>query len=274
MRSLESPGPLSRTFSSRASPTRRDVTSITPPSLRAAIAWRTLFSTSGCSSRFGTRASSVSGSKSYRTREPSPKRACSISRYLARNSRSSLSGTSCALRRSSAIRSRSLSRTSIRSAASHVAVHQRGDAVQRVEQEVRVELALQRLQLRLGEPRLELRGAQRAVLRLAEVAGRVAEPDDGAVGHHLPVEVHDEVALHALPPGEPPEVPAAGHGHIHPLDERHVHEDEHEHRDEVHGRRALPDAALEGKAPGHPQHDRREQRPAVPEAEVEDREGR
>ena len=38
-----------------------------------------------------------------------------------------------------------------------VAVHQRRDRVQRVEQEVRMQLLLQRLQLRLDEPGFELR---------------------------------------------------------------------------------------------------------------------
>ena len=50
-----------------------------------------------------------------------------------------------------------------------VAVHQRRDGVERVEQEVRVQLALQRLQLRFGEPRLELRRRDGALLRLAVI---------------------------------------------------------------------------------------------------------
>ena len=50
-----------------------------------------------------------------------------------------------------------------------VPVHQRRDRVQRVEEEVRVQLLLQRRELRLDQPRLELRGAQRAVARLAVV---------------------------------------------------------------------------------------------------------
>ena len=39
---------------------------------------------------------------------------------------------------------------------------------------------------------------------------------------------------------------------------------------EVHDGRSHPGAPLEGKAPGHPQHARGEQRPPVPEGEVED----
>ena len=44
-----------------------------------------------------------------------------------------------------------------------VAVHQRRNGVQRVEQEVRVELLLERLELSFDEPGLELSGAERAV---------------------------------------------------------------------------------------------------------------
>ena len=59
------------------------------------------------------------------------------------------------------MRSRSLSRAIICVGGLDVAVHQRRDRVERVEEEVRLQLPLQRLQLRLGEPRLELRGAER-----------------------------------------------------------------------------------------------------------------
>ena len=46
----------------------------------------------------------------------------------------------------------------MRSASSGLRVHQRRDGVERVEQEVRMQLRLQRLQPRFDEPRLELRG--------------------------------------------------------------------------------------------------------------------
>ena len=85
-----------------------------------------------------------------------------------------------------------------------VAVHQRRDRVQRVEQEVRVQLLLQRLELRLDQPGLELRRAQRAVPGLAVVEDGVAEADDGPVGHHLPVEVEERRPLDFRPPAERP----------------------------------------------------------------------
>ena len=70
-----------------------------------------------------------------------------------------------------------------------VAVHQRRDRVQRVEQEVRLELLPERRHLRFDQPGFELRGAERAVARLAVVEDRVAEPGDRPVRHHFPVEV-------------------------------------------------------------------------------------
>ena len=115
-----------------------------------------------------------------------------------------------------------------------------------------MELALQRLQLRLGEARLELRGPQRAVLRLPKVGRSMAESDDRAIRHHLPVEIHDVVSLDALPPGQLPDIPGARHGDKDPLDEGHVHEYQHENSAEMHGRRALPCVALQRKAARHP----------------------
>ena len=56
-----------------------------------------------------------------------------------------------------------------------VAPHQARDRVQRVEQEVRLELPLQRLELRLGEARLQPLGVERALLGLVPVRDGVAE---------------------------------------------------------------------------------------------------
>ena len=63
-----------------------------------------------------------------------------------------------------------------------VAVHQRRNRVQGVEEEVRVELTLQRLQLRFDQPRLELRfralvagsgGSRRTACAIAMIAAPV-----------------------------------------------------------------------------------------------------
>src|SRR5262249_41674287 len=59
-----------------------------------------------------------------------------------------------------------------------IAVHERGNGVQRVEQEVRVQLRLERLEARLDDLRLELRGAQLPLLRLVIEGDRVADAHD------------------------------------------------------------------------------------------------
>ena len=64
------------------------------------------------------------------------------------------------------MRSRSLSLRQHLVGGLHVAVHQRRDRVERVEEKVGMQLPLQRLQLRFGELRVEPRGLERALLRL------------------------------------------------------------------------------------------------------------
>ena len=54
-----------------------------------------------------------------------------------------------------------------------ILVHQLGDGMQRIEQEMRVELAAQGLQLRLVQQRLELHGLKLPVTRFAVVVSRV-----------------------------------------------------------------------------------------------------
>ena len=86
----------------------------------------------------------------------------------------------------------------------HIAVHQRRDRVQRVEEEVRVQLMLQRLELRFDEPRLELRLAQRALLSLAVVEHRVNQADDARARHELPVDEARQLnRKHALKLADP-----------------------------------------------------------------------
>ena len=52
-------------------------------------------------------------------------------------------------------------------------MHQLGNGVQRIEKEMRIELAAQRLQLRLVQQRLELHGLKLPVTRLAVVSSGV-----------------------------------------------------------------------------------------------------
>ena len=83
-------------------------------------------------------------------------------------------------------------------------MHQCRDGVQRIEEEVRVQLLLQRLELRFDEPGLELRRAQGPILGLAVVEDGVAQADDRPVGHHLPVEIEKCRLLDFRPPAERP----------------------------------------------------------------------
>ena len=81
-----------------------------------------------------------------------------------------------------------------------VAMHQRRDGVERVEQEVRLHLPLQGVQPRLDQPGLELRRVQFPRARFVQIPQRRADADDGPVGHHLPVEVQEQHLLRFVEP--------------------------------------------------------------------------
>ena len=229
------------------------------------------FSTSGCRMRLGTSASSVSGCTSKRTTRRSAKRVCSISRYFDRKSSSAWSAIS--------VLADVLERQPEQVAQPHeraiggldVAVHQRRDGVQRVEEEVRVELLLERLELGFDEPRLELRRAQRPVLRFAVVEDGVAQADDRPVGHHFPVEVEEGRLPGFVRPGERPALRAREP----PLHARHrqdVRQREEHHRGQVDEHRAPEPLPLEPEVLGKPDDRRREERPQVPVGRVQDHE--
>ena len=75
-------------------------------------------------------------------------------------------------------------------------------ACKRVEEEMRVQFRLQRLQLRLNQPRLEGGFLDRARLRLSPVVDRVAESDDRGVRHQQPIELHQVLPLRERRPRE------------------------------------------------------------------------
>jgi hypothetical protein len=89
----------------------------------------------------------------------------------------------------------------------HVAVHQCRDRMQRVEEEMGLELLPERGHLRGNQPGLELRRADGPVARFAVIEDRVAEPGDGPVRHHLPVDVQQRRPLEFLRPVEGPSFP-------------------------------------------------------------------
>ena len=62
-----------------------------------------------------------------------------------------------------------------------------------------MQLALQRLQLRLDQARLELRRLERAPFGLAAIRERVREADEEQIRHQQPVELPDVVAAGAHP---------------------------------------------------------------------------
>ena len=63
-----------------------------------------------------------------------------------------------------------------------------------------MELTLQRLQLRLDQPRLELRRVERARLGLAAVGERVRQADQEQVRHQQPVELRQIAEERRRPP--------------------------------------------------------------------------
>ena len=157
---------------SSLSPSRRAEMSMWPGPDFFATPCLIAFSTSGCRIRFGTSVSSVSGCTSKRTTRRSAKRVCSICKILCEE-------VELRLERDLLLPD-VLERQAQEVAQPHqrpigrldVAMHQRRDRVQRVEEEVRVQLLLQRLELRLDEPGLELRRAQRAILATRGNRGR------------------------------------------------------------------------------------------------------
>ena len=101
-----------------------------------------------------------------------------------------------------------------------VASHQAGDRVQGVEQEMRLQLTLQRLQLRLGQPRLQPLGVERALLGLVPVRDGVAEPHEREVRRQHPVQLQEVLPLQVTRPA---------HGRQHASAERKQQRARHQH---------------------------------------------
>src|SRR5207302_7673442 len=80
-----------------------------------------------------------------------------------------------------------------------VPVHQGGDGLQGVEQEVRVQLGLEHLQLGLRQLGLELEGAQLALAELAVVEQAVGDAQDEPVDEDVEDQSADELGVDHLP---------------------------------------------------------------------------
>src|SRR5689334_10321147 len=72
-----------------------------------------------------------------------------------------------------------------------IAMNQRRNRVQRVEEKVRVQLSLQRLQTGFCQARFEMRGRQCTLSGLAAIVHRVTESDEKPVGHHREIEIEE-----------------------------------------------------------------------------------
>ncbi len=146
--------------------------------------------------------------------------------------------------------------------AAHVLVHQRRDGVQGVEEEVRLELHAQHVELRLREPRLELGCAERAVFRDAVVDDRVVHGDERAEHDR----VDDRPREHGIAEqrGELLQRDARRNHGDHERAECRVHADERGEHDDLHSPIAhAARVAPHGEAFGDHHHRRREQRPRV-----------
>jgi hypothetical protein len=141
-----------------------------------------------------------------------------------------------------------------------VGVDEGRNRVQRVKEEVGLELHLQGLQLRVRELRFELRGAQLALARAPVVAEGRVQHEEQAVDAIILRRVEDNPlerrARRVGSAGDVEEVvddvEGAGDG-----------DDEEGGEEDVEEEVAPPAAALDGEAPGEPEHDDRADGPEV-----------
>ena len=208
---------------------------------------------------------------SNRTERRSWKRVCSISRYFCRNSSSSCSETRG--------RAGSIEREAqeIAQAADHaigavrIRVHERRDGVQRVEEEMWLQLGFERAQPRLDQAGFELRFLDRARLRLLAVMQRVAQSQHRRVGHQREIEILEVAALQVQRPGHgrrlaarfPQQEPHADHAGA-------VNDGVADGGEGVDAQRANPVRTIEPEAMSEPEDDWRQRRGDVPVDKVEE----
>jgi hypothetical protein len=148
--------------------------------------WRIAFSTSGCSSRLGTRASQRL-LRHVDVHAQAVREAHLLDRQVALQELQLLPQRDLGL-----LAAQQRHAQQVAQARQHavgrvrVLVDQRRDRVERVEQEMGLQLHRQRQQARLGQPRLRVGDLQLALAVLAEHAHAVLDPDDGPVGEEAP----------------------------------------------------------------------------------------
>ncbi len=148
-----------------------------------------------------------------------------------------------------------------------IAMDERRDRVQRVEQEMRMQLLLQRLQLRFHQPRLEPRRPHLARAGLSVVIDGMLEPDQRPIHRqHLIDRAEERVG------DRHPQIRRAASQSLQVITQQR---DEHEMRagDEQRCRnmdrdRGLPAAAIEAEVATEPEDHRRPQRVARPHRQV------
>ena len=174
------PAPSSRTVTRRRPPTIDAPSSSRQRPALAPMPWRNAFSTIGCSRKAGTRQASVAG-RSRRRRRADRRSAPAADRRSRLVKASSIGhGVTCDGVRSSVARISSLRPSSIfERLVVRADADQRGDRVERVEEEVRLDLEAQRVELGPGDVGLELRLAHREAAR-APAEGEHPAGDD----HH------------------------------------------------------------------------------------------
>ena len=177
----------------------------------------------------------------------------------------------------SVMRSRSLRRLIIRSAASGSRVHERRDGVQRVEEEVRMQLRLERPQPRLDELRLELRrsearasaprGSTRRAWLTPTSAQYVIMPQSRFVKNWRWLNAHH---VHGLPAPSVYREDVRVEQRVRHNQDDGAGESEHRQASEVKHQRPPPGCAFETKSLREPHGHRREQRRGVPIGQVQE----
>jgi len=128
-------------------------------------------------------------------------------------------------------------------------VHQLGDGVERVEEEMGLELHLEHLELRGRQLGLELGGAQLQTVRLIEpllipavVVDRMHDRHDHEVGEHGEIDLHQPLHQEGAPGGHrraddhPPAIP-----------DPDVHDRGEQRHDQVQGQVAVPGVAIDSE---------------------------
>ena len=190
------PGPSSVTSSCSMLPTRVACTSIAPPAVCDAFPCRMAFSTSGCNRRDGARASSASGVAFDADAQPVAE-ACAHEPEVAVEHLELVAQRNLVRMRRAQRKTKQLGQLAdhaIRT--SRIVVHRGRDRIERVEQEVRLELEPEIAQLRLRESSLQLRRPNLALPGGAIVSVQGDDDDERRITDGIRPEFHHVARRH------------------------------------------------------------------------------